>query len=44
MVITQNIDELHARAGSKNIIELHGDETLFCTALLQILKYLGLDI
>ena len=24
-VITQNIDELHARAGSKNIIELHGE-------------------
>ncbi|ELT98667.1 hypothetical protein CAPTEDRAFT_166970 [Capitella teleta] len=25
VVITQNIDELHARAGSKNIIELHGN-------------------
>ena len=24
VTITQNIDELHARAGSKNIIELHG--------------------
>jgi len=23
-VVTQNIDSLHARAGSKNIIELHG--------------------
>lgn len=23
-VITQNIDELHQRAGSKNILELHG--------------------
>lgn len=25
VVITQNIDSLHARAGSKNIIELHGN-------------------
>ena len=24
-VVTQNIDELHRRAGSKNIIELHGE-------------------
>ena len=24
VVITQNIDGLHARAGSKNILELHG--------------------
>lgn len=24
VVITQNIDELHERAGSKNILELHG--------------------
>lgn len=23
-VITQNIDELHCRAGSKNILEIHG--------------------
>lgn len=29
VVITQNIDELHKRAGSKNVIELHG--TLFAT-------------
>lgn len=25
VVITQNIDELHKRAGSENIIELHGE-------------------
>ncbi|CAH1779326.1 unnamed protein product [Owenia fusiformis] len=25
VIITQNIDELHAKAGSKNIIELHGN-------------------
>lgn len=24
VVVTQNIDELHKRAGSENIIELHG--------------------
>lgn len=33
MVITQNIDELHRRAGTKNLLEIHG--TLFktrCTA------------
>lgn len=26
-VITQNIDELHRRAGSKNILEIHGKGT-----------------
>lgn len=25
-VITQNIDELHRRAGSKNILEIHGEQ------------------
>ena len=25
VVITQNIDELHKRAGSKDVIELHGN-------------------
>ena len=31
IVITQNIDELHKRAGSENILELHGkhDEGFF---------------
>lgn len=24
-VITQNIDELHRRAGSKNVLEIHGE-------------------
>ncbi|XP_052229121.1 NAD-dependent protein deacylase sirtuin-5, mitochondrial-like isoform X2 [Dreissena polymorpha] len=33
VVITQNIDELHLRAGSKNIIELHGN--LFTTKCLK---------
>lgn len=27
-VITQNIDELHRRAGSKTILELHGERFL----------------
>lgn len=31
-VITQNIDGLHQKAGSKNVIEFHGDVTrFFCT-------------
>lgn len=31
-VITQNIDELHQKAGSKNVIELHGtSKQFFCT-------------
>lgn len=33
VVITQNIDELHRRAGSENIIELHGN--LFTTRCLK---------
>ncbi|XP_072177563.1 NAD-dependent protein deacylase sirtuin-5A, mitochondrial-like [Diadema setosum] len=33
VVITQNIDELHQRAGSKNVIEMHG--TLFKTRCLK---------
>jgi len=33
VVITQNIDELHKRAGSKNIIELHG--SLFKTRCIE---------
>ena len=24
VVITQNVDELHRRAGSKNVLEIHG--------------------
>jgi NAD-dependent SIR2 family protein deacetylase len=32
VVITQNIDGLHARAGSANIIELHGEFCCFPTA------------
>uniref|UniRef100_T1JM32 NAD-dependent protein deacylase n=1 Tax=Strigamia maritima TaxID=126957 RepID=T1JM32_STRMM len=38
-VVTQNIDELHVRAGTKNIIELHG--TLFktqCTCCQHVAK------
>lgn len=29
-VVTQNIDKLHTKAGSKDVIEIHGDGTLFC--------------
>ena len=28
-VITQNIDELHKRAGSENILELHGNYMIY---------------
>lgn len=31
-IVTQNVDELHAMAGSKNIIKLHGDAKInYCT-------------
>jgi NAD-dependent SIR2 family protein deacetylase len=33
VVITQNIDELHKKAGSQNILELHG-QLCFCFVLL----------
>jgi NAD-dependent deacetylase len=33
MVLTQNVDGLHRLAGSRNLIDIHGDfERLFCTA------------
>ncbi|KAL4225002.1 NAD-dependent protein deacylase sirtuin-5 [Mactra antiquata] len=39
VVITQNIDELHKRAGSENIIELHGNLfTTRCTKCEEIVK------
>ena len=33
-VITQNVDRLHQKAGSKNVIEFHGN--IFCYDLIQI--------
>ena len=36
IVITQNIDELHQRAGTENILELHG--SLFRTRCLKCRK------
>ena len=36
VVVTQNIDELHKRAGSENVIELHG-EAIRYTSLLHII-------
>jgi NAD-dependent protein deacetylase/lipoamidase len=36
MIITQNIDALHQRAGSKNVVEMHGSlRTLTCTQCFQ---------
>jgi NAD-dependent SIR2 family protein deacetylase len=38
LVITQNIDELHKRSGSENILELHGKRRVFqISKLLRIL-------
>jgi len=37
VVVTQNIDSLHARAGSKNIIELHGIITPFYVISISVL-------
>lgn len=31
-VITQNVDDLHERAGSTNVIHLHGELTLMCSS------------
>lgn len=30
VVITQNIDELHRKAGTKNLLEIHGEENIAC--------------
>lgn len=32
-VITQNVDDLHERVGSKNVIHLHGELSKVCTSL-----------
>lgn len=32
-IITQNVDDLHERAGSKNIIHLHGELTKACSSI-----------
>ena len=31
-VITQNVDDLHERAGSKNVIHLHGELSKVCSS------------
>ena len=33
VVITQNVDNLHERAGSSNVIHLHGELTKMCSSL-----------
>lgn len=39
-VITQNIDRLHQKAGSKNVIEMHGTlSTLTCTQCFRVYGY-----
>ena len=38
-IITQNIDNLHQRAGSQNVLEVHGSlETMTCTCCYQTVK------
>lgn len=39
MVITQNIDELHRKAGTKHLLEIHGKNQLTC--LLQVSRLGG---
>lgn len=39
MVITQNIDELHRKAGTKHLLEIHGKNRVIC--LLQASKLVG---
>lgn len=39
MVITQNIDELHRKAGTKHLLEIHGKNQV--TWLLQASKLVG---
>lgn len=48
VVLTQNVDGFHRAAGSKNVIEIHGDiHRLICTACRrreQVVDYAGLSI
>lgn len=39
VVITQNIDELHRKAGTKHLLEIHGKNRVIC--LLQASKLVG---
>lgn len=39
MVVTQNVDDLHERAGSTNILHLHGELTKACDSMLKKNKY-----
>lgn len=38
-VVTQNVDDLHERGGSKNIIHLHGELTKACDVMTKKNKY-----
>lgn len=43
-VVTQNVDDLHERGGSKNIIHLHGELTKACDVMTKKNKYdIGYD-
>ncbi|MCY3410761.1 MAG: NAD-dependent deacylase [Candidatus Heimdallarchaeota archaeon] len=47
-VITQNIDNLHQEAGSKNVIEFHGNcytaICTQCTTIVDLIQYLNADM
>lgn len=42
-VITQNVDNLHERAGSKNVIHLHGELTKACNQSKTIVEEIGYE-
>jgi NAD-dependent deacetylase len=42
LVVTQNVDDLHERAGSKNLIHMHGElRSMFCTQSGQRFRIAG---
>ncbi|MEO1290045.1 MAG: Sir2 family NAD-dependent protein deacetylase [Chloroflexota bacterium] len=48
-IITQNVDNLHERAGSRNVIHLHGDITKlrcskYCKGVPSIIPFIDLDV
>jgi NAD-dependent deacetylase len=47
LIVTQNIDDLHERAGSRNVLHMHGELTKVrcqtCGAVLEWLRDLGIE-
>ena len=40
-IITQNVDDLHERAGSKNVLHLHGELTKACNCTKTVVEDIG---